>query len=107
MSTTFEEMVPHRRLGIKQLARDKIDRVQESFQQLNFLMRFVQIIEKKADGTPLSQTEKNFLIKAKTAWARMIAIRSASDALEIELDAMTTSFEVDRFNIHNDQKWPE
>lgn len=76
------------------------------WKQRNLLARTAELIEEKADGGTLSSSEASELNSMKAIWARVKAMRTASNNIEVEINNLSTREEILDYDIKTNGLWP-
>lgn len=95
-----------KKLEVKAVARRKIIAIANEDKQRNYIARFSELLGKKSEGT-LTQSEVDEMTFLRGIWARVKAIRTSSDAIEAEIDALATANEASAYVIEPNVLWSE
>jgi hypothetical protein len=95
-----------RKIEAKVEAGKRIITILPEWKQRNLLARTAELIEEKADGGTLSSDEDTELTSMKALWIRIKAMRTASNAIEAEIDGLSTREEILDFDIVTNGLWP-
>lgn len=96
-----------KKIEVKKIAGVKIIALAgPDWKQRNVLARYLELLSEKADGGTLSASETTELNSMKALWARIKAIRTASNNIEEAINGLSTREEILNYNIDNSPLWP-
>jgi len=92
---------------VKAVAQSKVNNIiPQGWRQLNSLARSIEL-EKLARVGTITAAEQTEMDALQAKWDRIKAIRTASDVIESEIDALTTKEAVEGYDISGSTHWPE
>jgi hypothetical protein len=90
----------------KEEAYRRIIAILPEWKQRNYIAKSVELTEKKSAGITLTSEEISILDAMKAMWTTIQQIRSASDNIETEIDALSTSEALEAYNVEVNILWP-
>ena len=90
---------------VKHVARCRIYKRVPAWKQLNYLIEYVMLVEKKASNVTLTQGEQARIQTMRTKFASIVAVRDKSNTVDAQIDALTQEADVTALDVLNLPEW--